>query len=174
MLQRPWRFFRRSAGGDGFDPAVGFALLTGVMIASYSAVDRVGTRLVEPWFYAGLIWACLYVLPLVVGAADRRVPALAGGRCGGRGGQTPEARFNNRRAAVGGLITLGRVSPDPRRVQRRTADPPSPRCASRRSVIASAWGTLRLGEGGDRGEAARRITASVFVVLGAILLALDG
>ena len=44
MLQRPWRFFRRSAGGDGFDPAVGFALLTGVTIAAYSAVDSVGTR----------------------------------------------------------------------------------------------------------------------------------
>ena len=85
----------------------------------------------------------------------------------------PDARFNTRRAAVGGLITLAAyllilaafsVAP-------LTAVAPLRESAI---VIASAWGTLRLGEGGDRGEAARRISASVFVVLGAILLALDG
>ena len=42
-LQRPWRFLRAAnrANGSG-DPAVRFALATGVMIAAYSAVDRVG------------------------------------------------------------------------------------------------------------------------------------
>ena len=106
MLQRPWRYFRRSAGGGGFDPAVGFALLTGVMIASYSAVDSVGTRLVEPWFYAGLLWAScvlfLWAWVLVTGAArrwraDDAVVAAS---------SDPDARFNTRRAAGGGLITL--------------------------------------------------------------------
>ena len=56
MLQRPWRYFRRSADGGGWDAAVGFALLTGVMIASYSAVDKVGVGYVEPWLYAGFMW----------------------------------------------------------------------------------------------------------------------
>ena len=84
-----------------------------------------------------------------------------------------EARFNVRRAAVGGLITLAAyllilaafsVAP-------LTAVAPLRESAI---VIAAAWGTLSLGEGGDRSEAARRISASVFVVLGAVLLALDG
>jgi len=173
MLQRPWRFFRRTAGGDGWDPAVGFALLTGVMIASYSAVDRVGTRLVEPWFYAGLIWAactfflCAWVLGTGAVRRWRADDAAVAAN------PDPVARFNTRRAAIGGLITLAAyllilvafsVAP-------LTAVAPLRESAI---VIASAWGTLRLGEGGDRGEAARRISASAFVVLGAILLALDG
>ena len=41
-------------------------------------------------------------------------------------------------------------------------------------VLASGWGTLRLGEGANRREAFRRIGASALVVAGAILLALDG
>ena len=165
MLQRPWRYFRRSADGGGWDPAVGFALLTGVMIAAYSAVDSVGSKLVEPWFYAGLIWASgvffLWVWAIVIGAAKRwRV-------------EDAEAPFDTRRAAIGGLITLAAyllilvafsVAP-------LTAVAPLRESAI---VIASAWGTLRLGEGTNRGEAARRISASVFVVLGAVLLALDG
>ena len=37
--------------------AAGFAILTGITIAAYSAVDRVGVRGTQPWIYAGLIWA---------------------------------------------------------------------------------------------------------------------
>jgi drug/metabolite transporter (DMT)-like permease len=171
MLQRPWRFFHRSADAGGWDPAVGFALVTGVTIAAYSAVDRVGTRLVDPWLYAGLIWASgvVFLWIWVVGTgAVRRWRADDAGAVA-----NPEARFNTRRAAVGGVITLAAyllilvafsVAP-------LTAVAPLRESAI---VIASAWGTLRLGEGADRGEAARRITASVLVVLGAILLALDG
>ena len=172
MLQRPWRFFRRSADGGGWDPAVGFALLTGVTIAAYSAVDKVGTGLVSPLLYAGLLWAAcvvfLWAWVIAAGAARRWQADDAAATSAG-----PEARFDNRRAAIGGLITLAAyllilvafsVAP-------LTAVAPLRESAI---VIASAWGTLRLGEGGDRGEAARRITASVFVVLGAVLLALDG
>jgi uncharacterized membrane protein len=173
MLQRPWRFFRRSADGGGWDPAVGFALLTGVMIASYSAVDRVGTRVVEPWLYAGLIWAAgvffLWVWAIASGA-------LRGWRADDARSAEPqsaEPRFDTQRAAFGGLITLAAyllilvafsVAP-------LTAVAPLRESAI---VLASAWGTLRLGEGGDRGEAARRIAASVLVVVGSVLLALDG
>lgn len=164
MLQQPWRYFRRSTDGRGWDPAVGFALATGVTIALYSAVDRVGARLVEPCLYAGLIWAFgavfLWAYALATGQVARwRAP-----------GTEP---FDVPRAAVGGLITLAAyllilyafsVAP-------LTAVAPLRESAI---VLASAWGTLRLGEGGSRPEAARRIAASVLVVLGAVLLALDG
>ncbi|HEX5014833.1 MAG TPA: EamA family transporter, partial [Candidatus Limnocylindrales bacterium] len=164
-LQRPWRFFRRSADGAGWDPAVGFALLTGVMIAAYSAVDSVGTRLVDPWLYAGLIWASgvFFLWLWILGTrVYRRWTA-------------PDAEpFNTRMAATGGLFTLAAylliltafsVAP-------LTAVAPLRESAI---VIASAWGALRLREaGGDRGEAARRIGASALVVAGSILLALDG
>ena len=164
MLQRPWRYFRRSADGGGWDPAVGFALLTGVMIASYSAVDRVGTRVVEPWLYAGLIWAFGVLFLWVYAVAARQLVRW----------RAPDAEpFDTRRAAFGGLVTLAAyllilyafsVAP-------LTAVAPLRESAI---VLASAWGALRLGEAGDRTEAARRISASALVVLGAVLLALDG
>jgi uncharacterized membrane protein len=164
MLQRPWRYLRRSADGGGWDPAVGFALLTGVMIASYSAVDRVGTRVVEPWLYAGLIWAFGVIFLWAYSLVSSQLARW----------RAPDAEpFDTGRAAFGGLVTLAAyllilyafsVAP-------LTAVAPLRESAI---VLASAWGTLRLGEGGDRSEAARRITASALVVLGAVLLALDG
>jgi uncharacterized membrane protein len=161
-LQRPWRFLR-SAGRADHDPAVAFALATGVMIAAYSAVDRVGVRLVEPWFYAGLIWLSgTSVLWIWVWVTGRLEPFAAAA-----------APLDGRRAAIGGWITMGAyllilaaftVAP-------LTAVAPLRESAI---VLASGWGTLRLGEGADRGEAIRRIGASALVVAGAILLALDG
>lgn len=165
-LQRPWRFLRRSGPGSG-DPAVGFALATGVMIASYSAVDRVGARVVEPWLYAGLIWA--------FGAFFLWAWIWISGRweAGRRGAPTESSALDVRRAAVGGWITLAAyllilfaftVAP-------LTAVAPLRESAI---VLASGWGTLRLGEGSGGREAALRIGASALVVLGAVLLALDG
>jgi drug/metabolite transporter (DMT)-like permease len=173
MLQRPWRFFRRSADGGGWDPAVGFALATGVTIAAYSAVDKVGTGLVDPWFYAGLLWAACVVFLWAWVFATGAVRRWRADDAAAAATADPEARFDNRRAAIGGVITLAAyllilaafsVAP-------LTAVAPLRESAI---VIASAWGTLRMGEAADRGEAARRITASLFVVLGAVLLALDG
>jgi hypothetical protein len=40
-------------------------------------------------------------------------------------------------------------------------------------VLAAGWGALRLGEAEDRRDAARRIVASGFVVLGIVLLVVD-
>jgi drug/metabolite transporter (DMT)-like permease len=163
-LQRPWQFLRvaNRANGSG-DPAVRFALATGVMIAAYSAVDRVGARLVEPWFYAGLIWAsCLVFLWAYVWF--RRTVLRA---------RDEVSAFDTRRAAFGGLITLSAyllilvafsVAP-------LTAVAPLRESAI---VLASGWGTMRLGEGRDRRETIRRIGASALVVCGAILLAIDG
>jgi len=162
-LQRPWRFLRLANRGAGSgDPAVMFALATGVMIAAYSAVDRVGARLVEPWLYAGLIWAsCMVFLWAYVWF--RRTVLRA---------PDPTGPFDRRRAAIGGWITLSAyllilaafsVAP-------LTAVAPLRESAI---VLASGWGTMRLGEGRDRRETIRRIAASALVVAGAILLALD-
>ena len=161
-LQRPWRFLRAAGRADG-DPAVAFAVATGVMIAAYSAVDRVGSRLVEPWLYAGMIWvsgtAFLWIWVWITGRSHR----FAAG----------SGLLDWRRAAIGGWITMAAyllilfafsVAP-------LTAVAPLRESAI---VLASGWGTLRLGEGADRSEVIRRIGASTLVVVGAILLALDG
>jgi uncharacterized membrane protein len=163
-LQRPWRFLRAASRSDGAgDPAVVFALATGVMIAAYSAVDRVGARLVEPWLYAGMIWAaCMVFLWLYVWFRRTVLRTL-----------DETGPFDRRRAAIGGWLTLAAyllilaafsVAP-------LTAVAPLRESAI---VLASGWGTMRLGEGRDRPEMVRRIVASIIVVGGAILLALDG
>jgi uncharacterized membrane protein len=162
VLQRPWRFLRAAGRADG-DPAVVFALATGVMIAAYSAVDRVGARLVEPWLYAGMIWvsgtAFVWIWVWITGRSDRFASGLG--------------PIDWRRAAVGGwiqmaayLLILFAFSVAP-----LTAVAPLRESAI---VLASGWGTLRLGEGADRSEVIRRIGASALVVVGAILLALEG
>jgi drug/metabolite transporter (DMT)-like permease len=171
-LQRPWRFVPafRAGGGGGrtADPAVAFALATGVMIAGYSAVDRVGSRVVEPGRSAGIMWGfgVVFLWAGVIGWSR-------GGRAAREGRATPGPTLNVPRAAVGGLITLAAyllilvafsVAP-------LTAVAPLRESAI---VLASGWGTLRLGEGRDRSEAVGRIGASALVVVGAILLALDG
>lgn len=170
-LQRPWRFLRAAGRGSG-DSAVAFALATGVMIASYSAVDRVGSRLVEPWLYAGMIWAFGVVFLWAWVAVSERL-GRATAEATPAGAALEVAPLNVRRAAIGGWITLAAyvlilvafsVAP-------LTAVAPLRESAI---VLASGWGTLRLGEGGHRREAIRRIAASALVVVGAILLALDG
>jgi uncharacterized membrane protein len=167
-LQRPWRYLRatgRESGG-----AAGFALLTGVTIASYSAVDRVGVRGTTPWIYAGLIWASCtvflwgYVWVYRRIARGRPLVELATG---------PAAEpFSVRRAGFGGLMTLsayllilGAFTVAP-----LTAVAPLRESAI---VLASGWGTFRLREAADRGDAIRRLGSAGLVLVGALLLAID-
>jgi drug/metabolite transporter (DMT)-like permease len=165
ILQRPWQYLQASGRDSG--GAAGFALLTGVAIASYSAVDRVGVRSTEPWIYAGLIWAwCTVFLWGYVWIYRRRRAARSPAAA------TEDPGFRPERAAIGGLITLGAymlilvaftVAP-------LTAVAPLRESAI---VLASGWGSLRLGEAADRRDGLRRIGAAALVVLGAVLLALD-
>jgi uncharacterized membrane protein len=167
-LQRPWRYLRAShREGAG---AAGFAVLTGITIASYSAVDRVGVRETEPWIYAGLIWAsCTVFLWAYVWVYRRQAaPRMASPAAE----PAADAAFSKRRAGFGGLITLGAylmilvaftVAP-------LTAVAPLRESAI---VLASGWGSLRLREAADRSEALRRLAAAALVVAGAIMLALD-
>jgi drug/metabolite transporter (DMT)-like permease len=157
-LQRPWRVFLDAARGRGIDRGVGLALLCGVMIATYTAIDRVGTRLTEPWLYGAILWAASAVV-LVVVVAVRISPAAAIPR--------------EPRIVAGGLIMLTQymlilvalsIAP-------LTAVAPLRESAI---VLASGWGAIRLAEAAGRREAAARIAAASLIVVGAVLLGLDG
>jgi drug/metabolite transporter (DMT)-like permease len=166
-LQRPWRFLQTSGRESG--GAAGFALLTGIAIASYSAVDRVGVRATEPWIYAGLIWASgtvfLWSYVWVYRRQRRRAAASSPPA-------SEDRAFDPRRAGVGGLITLGAYMLI---LTAFTVAPLTAVAPLRESaiVLASGWGSFRLGEAADRAEGLRRIGAAALVVVGAILLAID-
>lgn len=155
VLQRPWRALR---GHTGFDPAIAFALATGVTIATYSALDRVGTRLIDPIPYAAVLWVTTSVVlvawVLLVAGGD----ILQGGR------------EQVRSAAIGGWLTLGAYVLI---LVALSVAPLSGVAPLRESatVVAAAWGSVRLGEAADRRETARRVGASALIVLGALLLA---
>jgi uncharacterized membrane protein len=156
LLQQPWRALR---GHTGLDPSIAFALATGVTIASYSAIDRVGTRLIEPFTYAAILWVTTSVVLVLW------VLLVAGGRIFEGG---PDEL---RRSAVGGWLTLGAYLLI---LVALSVAPLSGVAPLRESatVFAAAWGSVRLGEAVDRGDSARRIGASVAIVAGALLLAI--
>ena len=160
VLQRPWRALR---GHRGLDPAIGFALATGVTIATYTALDRVGTRLIDPLPYAAILWVTTSVV-LVLWVRD---VARDGG--GVFSGEPDEAR----RAAVGGWLTLGAYVLI---LVALSVAPLSGVAPLRESatVFAAAWGSVRLGEAVTGGETAWRVGASLLIVVGALLLALGG
>jgi drug/metabolite transporter (DMT)-like permease len=175
-LQKPWAVFRRSSQMPRHvREAAAFALLTGVTIASYSAVDRDGARLVNPLFYAGMLWTFTTIfligwIGLVVRRDRRRAsagPAEGAASIGGILGR-PWLR-----AGIGGLITVAaylfvlvayRYAP-------LTAVAPLRESAI---VIISGWGSFRLKEARGRRDAAGRMGIAVIVVIGAVLLATEG
>ncbi|MFP5341384.1 MAG: hypothetical protein ACLGIJ_00465 [Candidatus Limnocylindria bacterium] len=166
LLQRPWRALaarRRGAGTGGvMDPAIAFALATGVSIATYTALDRVGTRLIQPLPYAAILW----VTTSVVLVTWVRLVARGGGLFMGGAAET-------RRAAVGGWLTLGAYV----LILVALSVAPLSGVAPLRegaTVVAAAWGSIRLGEAVTRRESARRIGASVLIVAGALLMAVGG
>jgi uncharacterized membrane protein len=164
VLQRPWRVLRDTAtGSGGVDPAVAFALATGVAIAAYSAVDRVGTQLVAPWIYAAVLWlGCAIVLG---GWALLRRRSAAGAT-------RQPVPVNLPRAGLGGVLTVTAYMCI---LVALSIAPLSAVAPLRESaiVLASGWGALRLGEAEGRREAARRIGAAVLIVAGAVLLSLE-
>jgi len=139
--------------------AILFALATGVTIATYTAIDRVGTRQIDPFPYAAILWVtCSVVLVLWV-------RFVAGGDLLRYGSEAA------RRAAVGGYLTLGAYLCI---LVALSVAPVSGVAPLRESatVFAAAWGSVRMGEATDRSEAVRRIGASVLIVVGALLLAI--
>ncbi|HYH93740.1 MAG TPA: DMT family transporter [Candidatus Saccharimonadales bacterium] len=158
LLQRPWQVLR---GHRGIDPSIAFALATGVTIATYTAIDRLGTQRIEPLTYAAILWVTTSIVLIVW------VTVVAGGDIFAGG------REQVRRAAVGGWLTLGAYVLI---LYALSVAPLSGVAPLRESatVFAAAWGSVRLGEAVSRGDSVRRIGASVAIVAGALLLALGG
>jgi drug/metabolite transporter (DMT)-like permease len=182
-LQKPWAVFRRSSQMPRHvREAAAFALLTGVTITAYSAVDRDGARLIDPLFYAAMLWTfgSIFLLSWIglvvrrdrkraaatevtVAAAEVPRPGLVGRLLSGRW----------TRAGIGGLITVAaylfvlvayRYAP-------LTAVAPLRESAI---VIISGWGSFRLKEARGRRDATTRMGVAVIVVIGAVLLATEG
>ena len=53
VVQRPWRLLDPARRDRA---AAGFALLTGLVIATYTALDRAAVQQTPPWLYAALLW----------------------------------------------------------------------------------------------------------------------
>jgi uncharacterized membrane protein len=166
-LQRPWRVLaaaRSAPAGQrrgAVDTAILFALATGVTIAAYSAIDRVGTRLIDPVPYAAILTVVSAVVLLLWVAFVAGGDVFSGGR------------DEIRRAAVGGWLTLAAY------VMILTALSVAPLSGvaplrESATVFAAAWGSVRMGEAADRSEVVRRVGASVLIVGGALLLAAGG
>ncbi len=160
LVARPWRAFR-VAGGE-HRGAIGFALATGASIAAYSAVDRLGVRILEPWLYGSLLAVFATVILAAAVAAGRHsgllaTPAVA----------TPPSPLWRDGAA--GVLSLTAYL----LILFAYSQAPLAAVAPLREsgiVIAAAWGAFRLGESSGRREAGARIGAAALVVLGAVLL----
>jgi drug/metabolite transporter (DMT)-like permease len=185
-LQKPWAIFRRSSRLPRHTrEAVGFALLTGVTIASYSAVDRDGARLVNPLLYAGMLQAFMTIFLLIwIGMAVLRERNGHAFPTDDADDERPEASSSSGllrrllrrvwiRAGIGGLITVAaylfvliayRYAP-------LTAVAPMRESAI---VLISGWGSFRLKEATNRRDASTRIGLAAIVVVGAVLLAAEG
>jgi drug/metabolite transporter (DMT)-like permease len=168
VVARPWRSLRArdASGGRQLDPAVGFALLTGVMIVSYSAVDRAGVRIVDPLVYGFLLFlvatVCLWVWLAIRGlrgghdAAGRRQPA------GTHGAPWSRSALAGVLASIAYLLVLVALSLAPLAVVAPLRESAI--------VIVSGWGAIRLAEASGRADAVRRIAAACLVVAGTALL----
>lgn len=71
LLAGIWAVRRPSPAGAALAPA----LITGVLIAAYSSVDRIGVRLGPPWLYGELLWLFAAAF-LQVYARAARVPGV--------------------------------------------------------------------------------------------------
>jgi uncharacterized membrane protein len=174
LVARPWQAFQ--AAGAEHRGAIGFALATGGSIAAYSAVDRVGVRLTEPWLYGAILaviattflaitvvvgrrMGWLAPAPVIASLGDGSPPPLPRGRVASFG-----------RDAVAGVLALGAYL----LVLIAYSIAPLATVAPLREsgiVLAAAWGALRLGETSGRRETLTRIAAASLVVIGAITLA---
>ena len=193
-VARPWRVLFTAGQADR--GAVGFALLTGATIAAYSAVDRIGVRLVEPWIYGAML-AVFATSSLAVAVAVGRQVGLVGSFSPGAGvglGATdtteeafvvppfsrpatepprwPLEPYSLLRDAAAGALSLTAYL----LILIAYSIAPLAAVAPLREsaiVLAAAWGSIRLGEAASARESAIRIGAAALVVVGAVLLAIE-
>ena len=178
LVARPWRALQRA--GAAQRGAIGFALATGASIAAYSAIDRLGVRVTEPWLYGSILAVAattFLAVSVVVGRrigflapAPVRAPAAADGNGARNGNGSGTIMQGPARDAVAGVLALAAYL----LVLIAYSIAPLATVAPLREsgiVLAAAWGTLRLGEAAGGREAGQRIAAAGLVVVGAILLA---
>jgi drug/metabolite transporter (DMT)-like permease len=181
LVSRPWRALR--SAGAAQRGAIGFALATGASIAAYSAVDRLGVRLTEPWIYGSMLAVIATTLLAAAVVAGRRAGILAPAPVaapvaslgtlpdGDAIASTPRrAGLGFARDGLAGVLALGAYL----LVLVAYSIAPLATVAPLREsgiVLAAAWGSLRLGEAAGGREAATRIAAAALVVVGAITLA---
>jgi len=139
---------------------VRFALLTGVTIAAYSAVDRLGVQAASPLTYAWVLWVIIFVLlQALVRISSRIARSPAVGSVA-----RPEP---GRDATVGvamlgaWLLALGALSLAP-----LAAVVPLRESAI---VLVTGWGVFRMGE---RQGALIRLLGAASIVAGAVVLAI--
>ncbi|MHB8458552.1 MAG: EamA family transporter [Candidatus Limnocylindrales bacterium] len=188
LVQRPWRaiaaiaaVLRRGSNGgagpgsgSGIAPgAAEFALLTGVTIAAYSAVDRTAVQHVAPWLYAGVVFPiCAIVLVGWVRlVADRGRPPTFAVSSSAAPAPTP-APASWLLSGIAGTVSLGAYGLI---LLAYTLAPLTAVAPLRESsvVIASAWGAIRMREAVGTADRIRRIGGACLVLAGAVLLALD-
>jgi uncharacterized membrane protein len=132
------------------------------MIASYSALDRVGVQLAPAWLYVGILWP---VCAIGLGVVWLVRPRLAGGAYA-----ATELRIDYRQAVTGGVLTLTSYG----LVLFALARAPLAIIAPLREsavVLTSTWGVLRLREATGRREVGVRLTGALLVLAGAVVLA---
>ena len=177
LVARPWRALR--AAGAEHRGAIGFALATGASIAAYSAVDRVGVRLTEPWLYGSILAVVATTTLGITVVVGRRLGVLAPAPVPPAGPLLPDGTVHAgspdrsaglARDAIAGVLSLGAYL----LVLFAYAIAPLAAVAPLREsgiVLAAAWGAVRLGEAAGRREIMTRIAAAGLVVVGAVLLA---
>jgi drug/metabolite transporter (DMT)-like permease len=160
VVQRPWKLLRVTTAHAR--AGVGFALLTGAMIATYSSLDRVGVGLTPAWLYSGILWPVCGAGLLVVAWLRPRI-------LDGRFAPGPEP-LNVGRAVTGGFLTFiayGFVLAALSRAPLAIIAP----LRESAVLLASAWGVVRLREAVGRREIGIRIAGSLLVLAGAVVLA---
>ncbi len=150
LLGGIWAVRRPTNAGSALWPA----LMTGVLIAAYTSLDRVGVRLGPPWVYAWLLWLFAAIF-LVAFTTVRRVP---GSRL------TDEPKLS---ISVGVLMTAAYFM-----ILFALSVAPLAIIAPLREsaiVLVTAWGIWRLGE---RRGAWIRLAGALAIVAGIALLTL--
>ncbi|MEK6719931.1 MAG: hypothetical protein AABZ33_04575 [Chloroflexota bacterium] len=163
-LQRPWQIVRAVMRGHAVEGGVLFAIATGVLVATYSAVDRVGVRLVEPWIYAAILQ--FFAAITLVGWTTFRWRYSHR-----RGIESIFARLaGDKRSALGGAIAV--VQYLLILVAFRLA-PLSVVAPLRESaiVLASGWGAFRMREAASQRDGLARVAAATLIVIGAVVIA---
>jgi drug/metabolite transporter (DMT)-like permease len=141
------------AGGRATLPA----LLTGLTIASYTSVDRLGVRLTAPWFYAWLLFTLMAIeLPIAIGIASRFIGRAEAVVTPGWGKSIVIGAF----MWAGYFLVLWALSLAPLAVVAPVRET---------SIVAvAAWGVWRMHE---RRSLVMKLSGVVATLLGIVLLA---